>query len=185
MYRAGTRSNHYKITRAGIRVFSGLLHINGNHNYSIIELYDDYLMTSMEKRNPDLFQHFLTRMVTNLNEEPYCSESHDARHEEANKRAQNLLSGRDLEEFDLAFTIVDDLEELRSNYLNELGIEDRTKETTVVVPDYEENIRLMRIALRKSTYFSDPYSKVELESVEGDKLSKALLDVFQTSKEKR
>ena len=185
MYRAGTRSNHYKITRAGIRVFSGLLHINGNHNYSIIELYDDYLMTSMEKRNPDLFQHFLTRMVTNLNEEPYCSESHDARHEEANKRAQNLLSGRDLEEFDLAFTIVDDLEELRSNYLNELGIEDRTKETTVVVPDYEENIRLMRIALRKSTYFSDPYSKVELESVEGDKLSKALLDVFQTSREKR
>ena len=53
-------------------------------------------------------------MVTNLKKEPFCSESHDARHEEANKNAQNLLSGRDLDEFDLMFTIVDDLVELKS-----------------------------------------------------------------------
>ena len=89
LYRAGSRSNHYKLTRAGMRVFSGLFHINGNHNYSSIELYDDYLMTSMEKKNPELFEHFKTIMYTNLKNEPYCSESHDARHEEANKRAQN------------------------------------------------------------------------------------------------
>ena len=185
LYRAGTRSNHYKITRAGIRVFSGLFHINGNLNYSVIELYDDYMMTSMEKKNPDLFNHFYTRMVTNLNNEEYCSESHDARHEEANKRAQNLLSGKDLEEFDLAFTIVDDLEEMRSKYLGELGIEDRTQESTVVIPDYEEQVRDMRISLRKTNYLKNPQSVVELESVEGHKLNKSLLDVFQTSRDKR
>ena len=66
LYRAGTRSNHFKLYRAAIRVFSGLFHINGNHNYSIIELYDDYLMTSMEVKDPELFEHFKTRMVTNL-----------------------------------------------------------------------------------------------------------------------
>ena len=77
MYRAGTRSNHFKISRTGMRVFSGLFHINGNHNYSQIELYDDYLMSTMEQKNPELFDPFLTRMVTNLKNEPYCSESHD------------------------------------------------------------------------------------------------------------
>ena len=60
MYRAGTRSNHLKLSRAGIRIFSGLFHINGNHNYSIIELYDEYVMSSMEQKNPELFQHFST-----------------------------------------------------------------------------------------------------------------------------
>ena len=39
LYRAGTRSNHFKLYRAAIRVFSGLFHINGNHNYSLIEIW--------------------------------------------------------------------------------------------------------------------------------------------------
>ena len=58
--------------------------------------------------------------TTNLKNKEYCSESHDARHEEANKRAQNMLSGKDLEEFDLAFRIVDDLDELKAKYFEEL-----------------------------------------------------------------
>ena len=185
MYRAGSRANYFKLSRAGMRVFSGLFHINGNHNYSSIELYDDYLMTSMECKNPELFEHFRTQMVTNLKKKPFCSESHDARHEEANKRAQNLLSGRDLEEFDLAFTIVDDLEELKSKYYEELVVEDRSKEAPIVVPNYELNIREMRIAIRRSKYFDDPYSEGELESIEGDKLNTALIDIFKISRQKR
>ena len=43
----------------------------------------------------------------------------------------------------------------------------------------------MRIAIRKSNYFEDPYSEGELESIEGDKLNTALLDIFKTSREKR
>ena len=74
---------------------------------------------------------------------------------------------------------------MRSKYLSELGLEDRTKDTTVVIPDYEEQVRDMRIALRKTNYLKNPQSVVDLESVEGHKLSKALLDVFQTSRDKR
>ena len=185
LYRAGTRSNHFKLSRAGIRVFAGLFHINGNHNYSIIELYDDYLMTSMEQKNPELFQHFLTRMVTNLKREPFCSESHDARHEEANKRAQNMLSGKDLDEFDLAFRIVDDLDGLKSKYFEELGVEDRTKETAIVVPEYEVKIREMRTALRRSQFLDHPYTDGDLDSAEGEKLNEALLDVFKLSRQSR
>ena len=185
LYRAGTRSNHFKLYRAAIRVFSGLFHINGNHNYSIIELYDDYLMTSMEVKDPELFEHFKTRMVTNLKKEPFCSESHDARHEEANKNAQNLLSGRDLEEFDLMFTIVDDLVDLKSKVLKDLCVEDRSKETNIVIPDYENKIRVMRVSLRNSGYFDDESDIGELKSIEGDDLNRALLDIFKVSREKR
>jgi hypothetical protein len=185
LYRAGTRSNHFKLYRAAIRVFSGLFHINGNHNYSIIELYDDYLMTSMEVKDPELFEHFKTRMVTNLKKEPFCSESHDARHEEANKNAQNLLSGRDLEEFDLMFTIVDDLVDLKSKVLKDLCVEDRSKETNIVIPDYENKIREMRVSLRNSGYFDDESDIGELKSIEGDDLNRALLDIFKVSREKR
>ena len=166
-------------------MFAGLFHINGNLNYSVIELYDDYLMTTMEKNNPELFNHFYTRMVTNLKNVAYCSESHDARHEEANKQAQNLLAARDLEEFDLAFRVVDDLVELKSKYLDELSVEDRSKETNIVIPDYEERVREMRLALRKCGYLIDPYSEVELKSVEDDKLNKELLELFQISRKKR
>ena len=185
LYRAGTRSNHFKLYRAAIRVFSGLFHINGNHNYSLIELYDDYLMTSMEIKDPELFEHFKTRMVTNLKKEPFCSESHDARHEEANKNAQNLLSGRDLEEFDLMFTVVDDLVELKSKVLNDLCVEDRSRETNIVIPDYEIKIREMRVSLRNSGYFVDESDNGELKSIEGDDLNRALLDIFKVSREKR
>ena len=185
MYRAGTRSNHLKLSRAGIRIFSGLFHINGNHNYSIIELYDEYVMSSMEQKNPELFQHFSTRLVTNLKNEEYCSQSHDARHEEANKQAQNMLSGKDLEEFDLAFRIVDDLEALKVKYYEELGVADRTKETSVVVPDYEVKIREMRTAIRRSQFLDQPYDDGDLDSAEGEQLNGALLDVFKISRQSR
>ena len=148
-------------------------------------LYDDYLMTSMEQKNPELVQHFLTRMVTNLKREPFCSESHDARHEEANKRAQNMLSGKDLDEFDLAFRIVDDLDGLKSKYFEELGVEDRTKETAIVVPEYEVKIREMRTALRRSQFLDHPYTDGDLDSAEGEKLNEALLDVLKLSRQSR
>ena len=124
-------------------------------------------------------------MVTNLKREPFCSESHDARHEEANKRAQNMLSGKDLDEFDLAFRIVDDLDGLKSKYFEELGVEDRTKETAIVVPEYEVKIREMRTALRRSQFLDHPYTDGDLDSAEGEKLNEALLDVFKLSRQSR
>ena len=51
---AGQRANHWKIYRAALKVFSGLFHINGNSFYSIIHVYDEYLMTMMKTHNSDL-----------------------------------------------------------------------------------------------------------------------------------
>jgi hypothetical protein len=43
----------------------------------------------------------------------------------------------------------------------------------------------MRISLRKTNYLKNPQNVVDLESIEGHKLSKALLNVFHTSRDKR
>jgi hypothetical protein len=70
---AGMRANYHKLYRAGIRVFAGLFHIKSNLHYSEIEVFDDYLMTSLEHKNTELFEHVIKRLSTNVKEEPYCA----------------------------------------------------------------------------------------------------------------
>ena len=57
---------------------------------------------------------------TKIKKEPYCAKSHDARHEKSNKQAQNMCARKDLDELDLAFTIVDDVYELRKRVFDEM-----------------------------------------------------------------
>ena len=114
---AGQRANHWKLYRAAVKIFSGLFHVNGNSFYSVIDVYDEYLMTMMKTYNSEFYEHLQTRLFTNMTGVSYCSQSHDTRHEEANKRAQNMFPGNSLEELDLAFTIVDDIWQLRKESL--------------------------------------------------------------------
>ena len=76
-------------------------------------------MTSLESNNQELFDHLITRLCTNLKKEPFTAQSHDARHEESNKIAQNMFPNKDLEELNLAFTIVDDVYDLRKKVFKE------------------------------------------------------------------
>jgi hypothetical protein len=68
--------------------------------YSIIDVYDDYLLTMMKTYNAEVYEHTQSRLFTNMTRVPYCSQSHNARHEEANKRAQNMFPGNSLDELD-------------------------------------------------------------------------------------
>ena len=45
-----------------MRIFSGLFHINGNLNNSVIELFEDYMLSTMEKKNKELYDHLSTRL---------------------------------------------------------------------------------------------------------------------------
>ena len=185
LYRAGQRANHFKLSRAGIRVFSGLFHINGNLHYSAIEAFDDYLMTSLENKNQELFNHIVTRLCTNLKKEPFTAQSHDARHEESNKLAQNMFQGKDLEELQMAFTIVDDVYKLRKKVFTECFINDRSDEASVVVPNYEKCATVMRCDLREAGYFDKPYENKTLQSIHGENLHEDLKDIFRISQERR
>ena len=100
---AGQRANHWSMYRAAVKVFSGLFHINGNSFYSIINVYNEYVLSMLKTHNFELYEHFQARLFTNMTGVPYCSQSHDARHEEANKKAQNMFLGNSLDK--LAFGV--------------------------------------------------------------------------------
>ena len=181
---AGQRANHWKIYRAALKVFSGLFHINGNSFYSIIDVYDEYLMSMMKTHNSDLYEHLQTRLYTNMTGVPYCSQSHDARHEEANKKGQNMFPGNSLEELDLAFTIVDDVWLLRKENFKEFGVKDSAN-SQAVVPNLEPLVIKMRFALRKSEYLNNPTKKLEANSISGKVLHKSLKNLFEISQKQR
>ena len=83
------------------------------------------------------------------------------------------------------FTIVDDVYGLRSKVFKEKGINDRSEEVSVVIPDYKRNTILMRCDLRKSKYFAEPYKKKPLESIDGQLLHPELSDIFKISRMRR
>ena len=182
---SGQRADYFKLYRAAMRVFAGLFHINGNLHYSAIEVYDDYLMTALETNNSELFDHLITRLCTNLKQEKFSSQSHDARHEESNKLAQNMFPGRDLEELQMAFTLVDDIYELRKKIFSENGINDRSGESNVTIPEYGRYTQKMRCDLRQSTMFLDPYTTADMVSIDGEYLNTDLLDIFKISRKSR
>ena len=181
---AAQRANYWKLFKASVRVFSGLFHINGNSFYSVIEIYDEYLMKKMEVGNKTLHDHLVKRLFTNLTGVPYCAQSHDARHEEQNKKGQNMFPGSSLEELDLAFTIVDDVWKLRDKVFEEMGIP-ASSNTSVVVPNLEPLVLKMRFSMRKKGHLENPHKKSKLTSFTGKYLHTGLLNIFENSEKRR
>ena len=177
---AAQRANYWKLFRAAVRVFSGLFHANGNSFCSIIEIYDEYLMTKMLNGNKNLHDHIVKRLFTNMTGIPYCAQSHDARHEEQNKKGQNMFPINSLEELDLAFTIVDDVWKLREKTFTEMGIVSSSN-SSVVVPDLEPLVSKMR----KSGYFEEPLCDSKLKSISGHDLHLSLLTIFEYAEKRR
>ena len=181
---AAQRANYWKLYKASVRIFSGLFHSNGNNNYSVIEVYDDYLMRCMLRNNPILHEHLITRLFSNLTDEPFCAQSHDARHEEINKKGQNMFPGNSLEELDLAFKIVDDVWKLRKLKYAEMGISEN-KHTNIVIPDLENIVLTMRTAIRESEVLEYPLFSDAPLSYTDVPLNPELGDVFNYCENRR
>ena len=94
-------ANNLKFIKAAKNVFSGLFHIRGNNNYSIIELFDTYLMESCRKKASDLYSSLESNERTNLTNEPFCAQENEI----INKAGQNLFKGETVEVFCKSFTI--------------------------------------------------------------------------------
>ena len=142
-------------------------------------------MTSLELKNEELYHHLQSRLCTNVKQKPFCAQSHDARHEESNKLAQNLFAGKDLEELDLAFNIVDDIYELKKQVFEEKALNDRSNDVKVVIPNYKQEVKKMRCDLRESNYFEQPYKKKTLSTISGEELNPNLMNIFELSRQRR
>ena len=177
-------SNYWKLHKTDVRIFSGLFHSNGNCNYSVIETYDEYVMRCMHRNNPQLYEHLVTRFFTNLTGKPYSAQSHDARHEESNKKGQNMFPGNSLEELDLAFRIVDDVWDLREKKFLEMGLSEN-RHSNVVIPDLENIISKMRTAIPKSELLEYPLFSEAVKSYDGKMLNPAMISYFENSEKRR
>ena len=92
-------ANNPQLIHAAKNVFAGLFHIQGNNNYSIIELFDTYIMETWRKNSPDTFKNIASNEGTNLTNEPYCAQANDARHKIINKTGQHLYKGETADVF--------------------------------------------------------------------------------------
>ena len=138
-------------------------------------------MTSLELKNEELYAHLQSRLCTNVKQKPFYAQSHDTRHEESNKLAQNLFAGKDLEELDLAFTIV----ELKKQVFEEKAVNDRSDDVKVVIPNYKQEVKKMRCDLRESKYFEEPYKRKTLRTISGEELNPNLMNIFELSRQRR
>ena len=112
----------------------------------------------MKTYNTELYEHMQTRLFTNVTGVPYCSQLHDARHEEANKKAQNMFPGNSLDELNLDFTIVDDIWQLRKETFSEFCVVDSATRQAVV-----PNLDLLII--KKCQYLEKPTMTNEAKSI--------------------
>ena len=55
-----------QLIHAAKNVFAGLFQMRGNNNYSIIELFDAYIMETWRKNSPDTFKNIANNEGRNL-----------------------------------------------------------------------------------------------------------------------
>ena len=174
---AAIRANNPKLIKAAKNVFSGLFHIRGNNNYSIIELFDTYLMESCRKKASDLYFSLESNEGTTLTNEPFCAQANDARHEIINKAGQNLFKGETVEVFRKSFTVVDNIAAICAKMFDYAGINDENSKQHV--PNYEPVVSKIRLGLRKSKYLLNPMENKELVSIDNNELNPHLSDLFK------
>ena len=181
MHHAGVRANYPKITTAASNVFSNLFHVNNNPNYSKITIYDKHLTTT-SKNVPEVFENLIKNEGINITNLPFAAQPHDAHNEEFNKKGQNIFKGEEVEDFSLAFAIVDDLYAMRSQMFAYANVQDRMDNPQAKVPNYEPLIKLIRTGIRKSEYFLYPMEdKKELTSMTGSALNPKLSSIFRSA----
>ena len=115
MFHAALRANNYKIANIAKKMFSPLFHINRHPNYSIMDIQTTYVDEKEKQNVPELKKYLDARKTSNFTNEPYCSEPHDERHEEYNKRGLNMQNVRTVEDFQQSFKLVDHYNELKES----------------------------------------------------------------------
>ena len=185
LYIAAMRSNNNKILTSAKKVFSPLLHVNNNPNYSIIDIFTDYQDAKLKFYAPSLSNYMETRRFTNKTGNPYCYSPHDERHEEYNKRGMNFQKVRSLNSFKENFAVCDDYQKLRDKCLDDDYNVKSQGNMVSRVPTYDENIHQMRILMRTKKYLSDPCKVSDILSLSENTVNKNLKNITSIAKEQR
>ena len=90
--------------------------------------------------------------------ETNSAQPHDAIHEQYNKKGAKIFKAEEVEDFDLAITIVDDIYYLRSKMFNHSDMSDKMNDIQAKIPNYEPLITKKCKGLRKT--LTTPFRKL-------------------------
>ena len=183
LYISAMRSNNDNVLQSAKKVISPLLHLNGNFNYSVIDVYTDYQDKKLEICAKPLHEYIKTRKFTNKTGLPYCYSPHDERHEEYNKRGLNFQKARNVQTFKENFSVCDQYKEMKDNcFKDDYNIKNQDNHIPET-PNYEDNIRLMRTVMRTKKYLSEPAKSSGLLALNENEMDKGILKVTDLAKE--
>ena len=181
LYYSSMRANNYEKLQTAKRTLSPLFHINGNFNYSVIDVQIDYFMRKMNVEVPNLYNYLKDKLFTNKNGKPYSSEPLDERHEEYNKRGLSFQDMRSTENFQTGFLVCDSFAKLQKSCLDDYGL--KTQNDNLHKPtNYDGNVRMMREFMRSKSFLSKPEKKTKVTSLDDTVLEKNILSVFEIAK---
>ena len=181
LYYSSMRANNYEKLMIAKRTLSPLFHINGNINYSVLDVYTDYTNRKMMVNAPDLHNYLKDKVFTNKTKKPYSFEALDERHEEFNKRGLSFQSMKSTEDFETAFIVCDSFAKMKKECLKDYGL--KTENDNLHRPtNYDGNVILMRKCMRNRIYLSKPENKKKVEALDGTLIDKKILNVFEIAK---
>ena len=131
-----------------------------------------------QKYAPKIYENLHKNEGINETNLPFSAQPHDAIHEQYNKKGAKIFKAEEVEDFDLAFTIVDDIYALRSKMFNNCDISDKMNENQAKIPNYEPLIMNIRKGLRKTKFYLTPENDNTLKSISGLALNPELLKIF-------
>ena len=184
LFYSSMRANNYDKLQVAKRTLSPLFHINGNFNYSVIDVQTDYMSRKMKLEAPALYDYLKDKLFTNKTGKPYSSEPLDERHEEYNKRGLSFQDMRSTEHFQTGFLVCDSFAKLQKSCLEDYGL--KTSNDHLHRPtQYEGNIRKMREHMRSKSFLSKPENKKKVTSLNETFIEKKILNVVEIAKTAR
>lgn len=184
LYQAALRANNEHMSEIAKKKFSPLFHINRNPNYSKMDIHSDYLTASCKAKASNLHEYLKLRKNTNFTKEKFSAEPHDKRHEEFNKRGVNMQNVKFFEHFKQSFQLIDKYSEVKEICFEDFDIKPH-RGNTITIPEYGENIRKIRVHMRKMNYLNNPMENEPFTNIIGSELNPELIDIITKSRNQK
>ena len=184
LFHSSLRANNFQLATIAKKIFSPLFHINRHPNYSIMDIHTDYVEEKLSKCVPELKKYLDMRKCSNFSKKPYCSEPHDERHEEFNKRGLNMQNIKTAEDFKQSFQLVDHYTQMKEACFDDYDIKMHGGNIITNI-DYEENILKMRVSMRKISFLTKPQQDRPMLSMQNKELNPQLPNIFKIAQKQK
>ena len=184
LYQAALRANNENMSEIAKNKFSPLFHTNRNPNYAKMDIHSDYLTESCKAKAPKFYEYLKLRKNSNFTKEKFSAEPYDERHEEFNKRGVKIQTNKTIEDFQQSFQLIDHYNEVKEKCFEDYDIKSHGG-NVITIPEYEDNIRKMRVCMRKSKYLNNSMDNEPFTSISDSDQNPELKNIISRSQNQK